>query len=160
MKVHGASDSDSLAILSWKLTTASVSDTVVLPDLLDGIRLPIIEVYADAGYLSSRNAQLIVSRGATPFIKPKKTTKGRPKPGEKDVPAHRTSEEFRAMVDRYQSENAEWMKKYGRRNTVESAWSGLKRRFGHAVGAFRERMRRIEAALRIVVWNLTRVTRS
>lgn len=159
MKLHGAIDTKNLAILSWKLTSPSVHDTLVLPELLDAIRGRIEEVYADAGYLSSKNAQHIVARGATPFIKPKKTTKGRPKPGEKDRPRGRTSEDFRDMVDRYQKDEAGWKEHYRFRVLIESTWSALKRRFGQFVLALSDRMRRIEAGLRIVVWNLTRVTR-
>lgn len=160
MKVHGIVNADNLAILSWELTTASVHDTIVFPTLLDAVRGRVIEVYADAGYLSSVNAQAIVARGAVPFIKPKKTTKGRPPPGVKDVPSQRTSEAFRDMVESYQKDEVAWKAKYGKRNTVEAAWSGLKRRFGPAVAAASERMRRVESALKLLVWNLTRVTRS
>lgn len=132
----------------------------MLPELLDAIGGDIDEVYADAGYLSSRNAQQIRARGAIPFIKPKKTTKGRPKPGEKDTPSHRTSEPFREMVDRYQNDEAEWHEHYRFRVLIESTWSALKRRFGQFVLALSDRMRRIEAGLRIIVWNITRVTRA
>lgn len=134
-------------------------DTLVLPELLDGIRGGLIEVYADSAYLSSKNALIITSRGATPFIKPKMNSKGTPKPGEKDSPAQRTSDVYRQMVDRYQNDETEWKRHYGRRVLIESTWSGVKRRFGHAVLALTDRMRCIEAGLRIIVWNLTRVTR-
>jgi len=159
VKVHGLINADNLAILSWELTGASVSDTRVLPTLLDAVRVPVREVYADAGYLSSKNAQAIQARGATPFIRPRSNTKGRPKPGEKDLPGQRTSEAFRDMIDSYQKQNYVWMRKYGRRNTIESCWSAIKRRFGHAVSASTARMRLIESALKLIVWNLTRVTR-
>lgn len=147
-----------MAVLSWELTTPSVHDTLVFPTLLDQVRLPLTEVYADAGYLSSKNALLVRARGATPFIKPKKNTRGRPRPGEKDNPAKRTSEAYRDMVDSYQQHRDAWLKKYGKRNTVESCWSAIKRRFGHAVSALHERMRRVEAALKLITWNLTRMT--
>lgn len=159
LKLHGTTERETLAILSWKCTSPSVHDTTVLPALLADLRVPLIEVCADPGYLSSKNAQLIVSRGATPYIKPKKNTKGRPKPGEKDRPGGRTSEDFRSMVDRYQNEPVEWHEHYRYRVLIESSWSGLKRRFGHAVSALTDSMRRIEAGLRIIAWNLTRVTR-
>lgn len=159
MKLHGAIDTKNLAILSWKCTTPSVHDTLVLPELLDTIPGRLEEVYADSGYLSSSNAQFIRSRGATPFIKPKSNTKGRPKPGEKDRPSGRTSEEFRDMVDRYQKDESEWKEHYRFRVLIESTWSALKRRFGQFVLALSDRMRRVEAGMRIIVWNLTRVTR-
>lgn len=159
LKLHGTTDQRTLAILSWKCTSPSIHDTTVFPDLLGGIHVPLEEVNADPAYLSSKNAQLVVARGATPYIKPRKNTKGRPKPGEKDRPSGRTSEQFRDMVDRYQNEPIEWHEHYRYRVLIESAWSGLKRRFGHAVAALTDAMRRIEAGLRVIVWNLTRVTR-
>lgn len=159
LKLHGTTDRATLAILSWKCTSPSASDVLTLPALLRDVRVPLIEVCADPGYLSSANAHLIVSRGATPYIKPKKNTKGRPKPGEKDLPSGRTSEEFRDMVDRYRNSPIEWHEHYRYRVLIESSWSGLKRRFGHAVSAFTDGMRRIEAGMRVIVWNLTRVTR-
>lgn len=118
------------------------------------------EVYADAGYLSSKNAHAITTRGATPFIKPRSNTRGRPKPQEKDKPAGRTSEPFRMMIDRYHQHKESWMRAYAKRNTIESTWSALKRRFNGGVAALSSRMRRIEAALKLLVWNLTRVTRT
>lgn len=159
MKVHGIINTDNLAILSWELTAASVHDTLVFPTLLDAVKGRVLEVYADAGYLSSVNAQVIVARGATPFIKPRKTTVGRPGPREKDKPSKRTSDAFRDMVASYHRDEVAWRARYGKRNSVEAAWSGLKRRFGPAVGAASERMRRVESALKLLVWNLTRVTR-
>lgn len=118
------------------------------------------EVYADAGYLSSNNAQAIAARGATPFIKPRSNTRGRPKPREKDKPAERTSEPFRTMIDRYHQDKASWMRAYAKRNSIESTWSSVKRRFNSSVTALSSRMRRVEAALKLLVWNITRVTRT
>lgn len=137
----------------------NIADTVILPTLLNKTGAQIDEVYADAGYLSSSNAQAIRARGAVPFIKPKKNTVGRSPPRAKDKPAQRTSEAFREMVDRHQNEPIKWQLKYGKRNGIEATWSAVKRRFASGVAALSSRMRRIEAALKLIAWNLTRVTR-
>jgi hypothetical protein len=151
-------EAESLAFLTWEFTDPSVHDTLVLPALLERVSGTIAEVYADAGYLSSSNCLAIAARNAVPFIKPKSNTRGRPAPGARDRPAHRTSEPFRDMVDAYRRDVVGWLAIYGRRNRIESAFGGLKRRFGGAVAATGHRMRRVEAAMKVVVWNLTRVT--
>jgi len=147
------------AFLSWEFTGPSVHDTIVFPTLLERIDFRLGDVYADSGYLSSINVKLISCRGGTPYIRPKKDTKGRPPPKTKDAPSHRTSEEFRDMVDAYKRDEQAWLKTYFTRNTIESAWSGLKRRFTSLLQAASDRTRRVEAALKLVVWNITRLTR-
>ena len=145
--------------LSWEFTAPSVHDTLVLPTLLDRLDIKLGDVHADAGYLSSRNIQYIVSQGGTPYVRPKSNTRGRPAPREKDPPSGRTSEEFRTMIDAYRRDETNWLRTYHRRNSIESAWSGVKRRFHGIVAAVTDRMRRVEAALKLVAWNITRVTR-
>ena len=63
------------------------------------------------------------------------------------------------MVDEYNKDQEAWLKTYFTRNTIESAWSGVKRRFNGLLHAASERTRRVEAALKLVVWNITRLTR-
>lgn len=159
MKVHGLIDADTQAFLSWEFTKASVADTVMLEQLLSRIPAPVGDVYADAGYLSAKNAHAITAKGGTPFLRPRTNTRGRPAPREKDAPSQRTSEPFRAMIDEYQRDKTAWLSRYSRRNSVESAWSGVKRRFTGAVMAMTDRVRRTEAALKLLAWNITRVIR-
>jgi IS5 family transposase len=114
-------------------------------------------LYADAGYLSNANVVAIRARGADPYIKPKKTSRSKPRQ-DGDTPGQRSHAAYYEMVEQFQTRPRDFLSHYGKRNTIESAWSGLKRRFGHAVGAFTALMRRTEAILKILVWNLTRVT--
>lgn len=116
-------------------------------------------MYADAGYLSKNNTHEIVARGATPFIRPRSNTKGRPPPKTTLTSAYRGREHFYEMIESYTRHTKNWLAKYGRRNNIESAWSGVKRRFQGAVAASLPRMRRIEGALKLLAWNLTRVGR-
>lgn len=157
--MHGLIDADTQAFLSWEFTGAAVADTLLLEQLLSRVPAPVGDVYADAGYLSSKNVNAIVAKGGTPFIKPRANTKGRPPPGTKDPPKDRTSENFRTMMDEYQTHNLTWLARYAKRNAIESAWSGVKRRFTGAVFAMTDRMRRIEAGLKLLAWNVTRVIR-
>jgi transposase len=63
------------------------------------------------------------------------------------------------MIDAYKKDETTWLGNYFKRNAIESAWSGLKRRFTGLLHATTDRMRRVEAALKLVVWNVTRLTR-
>lgn len=117
------------------------------------VAAPIREVYADAGYLSQRNAFAARCAGATPFIRPKKNTRlAPPKP---DGPDSRTA--FQRMVGDEQTDRDAWYAKYGRRNRIESTFGAIKRRFGGRLRAMNHVMRVVEATLKILVWNLTRV---
>lgn len=128
-------------------------DGTQLSNLLARIDAPIHEVYADAGYLSRKNCWEIQGRGATPFIRPTKQTRKAPEPNERGV--HKTP--FDAMVWRYQQDPAGWLKKYHLRSRVEGAFGSIKRRFGGRLGALARHTLRIEACLKLLVWNLTRV---
>lgn len=136
-----------------------MSDTLVLPSLLDRVEVPIGPLFADAGYLSSRNVHVIVAKGGTPYVRPRSNTKGRPPRGTKDKPSSRTSEPFRDMIDQYNQHREKWLSTYHARNGIESAWSGVKRRFTGAVAAASAKARRVEAALKLLVWNVTRMVR-
>lgn len=116
-------------------------------------------MYADAGYISSINVQCIVGKGGTPFIRPKVNSLAHPPPGKKDNPSRRSGEAYRNMVAAFKADETGWLRRYGARNTIESAWSGLKRRFGGTVVGATALTRRVEAALKLVVWNVTRMTR-
>lgn len=136
------------------MTDAWSHDGKHLPGLLERARVRLSEVYADAAYLSQRNAAAIRVRGAVPFLRPKSTTRGAPRRGRQNRDG---AHSFQLMIDAFKSDQAGWLKQYGRRNTVESVFGAIKRRFGPAVGAATPRNRRIETCLKVVVWNLTRI---
>jgi len=46
---------------------------------------------------------------------------------------------------------------YFRRNSVESAFAAIKRRVGGSLAAVTAAMLRIEAALKLLAWNLLRI---
>lgn len=64
---------------------------------------------------------------------------------------------FQLMIDAFNEDKRGWMKRYNRRNSVESVFGAIKRRFGGAVGAAKPHTRRVEACLKVLVWNLTRL---
>ena len=101
-------------------------------------------VYADSGYLSVNNCWVIVMKGGTPFIRPKKTTTGK----------SRQENPFTEMIRRYNENKEEWLKKYHQRSNIEAAFSSLKRRLGGFVTSIKRHIQQIEIALKIIVYNL------
>jgi hypothetical protein len=154
VKLHALVDTETKAVFSWELTDAWSHDGKHLPGLLERARTKISEVYADAAYLSLRNAGAVASHGAVPYLRPKSTTRGAPMRGDRN---REGAQCFQLMIDQFQTDRSSWLKRYGRRNTVESIFGAIKRRFGPAVGAATPRTRRIETCLKVVVWNLTRL---
>ena len=128
------------------MTDPKVADTTEFPDLIRAVRAPILEVYADAGYLSQRNAYAAWLAGATPYIRTKVDTR----------PAANKNTAFNQMVRSYQTNPVAWKKTYGKRNRVESMFAAFKRRVGGTLRSLAHHMLAIEACLKIVVWNLTR----
>ena len=83
-------------------------------------------------------------KGGTPFIHPKKTTTGKSK--------HENP--FTEMIDRYNQNREEWLKKYHQRSNIEAVFSSLKRRLGGFVTSIKRRIQHTEIALKIIVYNL------
>jgi transposase len=133
-------------VLAWSLTEPRVHDTLELPTLLRKVGCGLREVYADAGYLSNKNAFEIQCKGATPYIRTKATTR----------PAPPKSNAFNDMVRSYQTNPAAWLKAYGKRNRVESTFGAIKRRLGGRLRSIARPMLRIEACLKLLAWNLMR----
>jgi len=94
------------------------------------------------------NCHYVACAGATPYIKPTKTTK-------LADPKHTP---FNDMVRAYQANPTTWLKAYGKRNRIESTFGAIKRRFGGRLKSLARMAIRIEACLKLVVWNLTRFT--
>lgn len=146
-------EAESKSVLSWKFSGPHEHDTKFLPELVAAVCAPIRELYADAGYLSQNNALAARYAGATPYIRPKKNTRtAPPKPDGHDG---RTA--FQQMIAAEQTNREAWYARYGRRNRVESTFGAIKRRFGGRLRAATQFMRIVEATLKILVWNLTRI---
>jgi transposase len=61
------------------------------------------------------------------------------------------------MVGTEQASPDQWYSRYKRRNRVESTVAALKRRLGGRIRAINQAMRLVEAGLKLVAWNLTRL---
>jgi transposase len=140
-------EADSKSVLTFSLTDPSVHDTVELPKLVYAVQCKLSALYADAGYLSVANCMAVAMAGGTPYIRPKRTNR-RPE---------RASNPFQRMLHDYLDNPEAWLKQYHVRSRVESTFSAIKRRLGEGLASVTKAMLRIEATLRILAWNLTRV---
>jgi len=131
------------SIVSFHFTRTNVHEATQLETLLEPI-YDIGDVYADSGYLSGNNCLMIVMKGGTPFIRPKKNTTGRTDKGRA----------FAEMMDRYKEDKREWMGRYHQRSNIEAVFSSLKRRLGGFVTSIKRRIQHIEIALKIIIYNL------
>lgn len=147
MKLHALINTETQSFLSWSLTDPSVHDAKEFPGLIQSVQCRLGDVCADAGYLSAENAFQVEAHGGTAYINTKRTTRR----------VVRAKTPFQRMVLRSQDDRHHWKKRYSRRNNVESSFAGLKQRIGGTLAAVRRQAIHIEATLRLIAWNLTRV---
>lgn len=131
------------SIVSFHFTRTNVHEVTQLETLLEPL-WGLGDVYADSGYLSGNNCWVIVMKGGTPFIRPKKNTNGNTDKGRA----------FIEMIERYKEDKQEWMKKYHQRSNIEAVFSSLKRRLGGFVTSIKRKIQHIEIALKIIIYNL------
>ena len=149
VKLHAAIEMKNRAIINFHFTRTNVHEITQLEKLLQ----PLYEfnhVYADSGYLSVNNCRVIVSKGGTPFIRPKKTTTGHGTYNQKQMYGN----PFTDMIQSYNQNREDWMKKYHQRSNIEAVFSSLKRRLGGFVTSIKRNIQQIEIALKIIVYNL------
>lgn len=118
------------------------------PRLVYAVQAKITEIYADAGYLSVTNCWAATRTGAIPFIRPKRNNR---------KPPAAPLNPFQKMLSAYLADPEAWLGKYHVRSSVESTFGAIKRRLGAGLTAFTTAMLRIEATLKLLAWNLTRV---
>jgi transposase len=131
------------SIVNFHFTRTNVHEVTQLETLLEPL-WDLGNVYADSGYLSGNNCWVIVMKGGTPFIRPKRNTNGKTVKGRA----------FAEMIERYKQDKEEWMHKYHQRSNIEAVFSSLKRRLGGFVTSIKRQIQQIEIALKIIVYNL------
>jgi hypothetical protein len=154
VKLHAAIEMEWRAIVSFHFTRTYVHEVTQLEFLLEPL-WDLGNVYADSGYLSAECCRLIVAKGGTPFIRPKKNTTGRGRHGKRI----RYGDPFIEMVERYHENPKEWMKRYHQRSVIEAVFSGLKRRLGGCVSSVKRGIQQVEVGLKIIVYNLMMLAR-
>jgi len=58
------------------------------------------------------------------------------------------------MMEKYNENKEEWIRKYHQRSNIEAVFSSLKRRLGGFVTSIKRKVQQIEIALKIIVYNL------
>ena len=150
VKLHAAIDMKWRSIISFHFTRTNVHEATQLEKLLEPL-YDFDNVYADSGYLSVNNCRVIVAKGGTPFIRPKKTTTGKGTYKQKIMYGN----PFTDMIESYKENPRSWLKKYHKRSNIEPVFSSLKRLLGGFVTSIKRRVQQIEIALKIIVYNLT-----
>jgi len=147
--LHAAIELEWKAIVSFHFTRTYNHEVNYLEPLIESL-WDIGNVLADSGYLSRKNCRLIVRKGGTPFIRPKKNTNGKGIFGKRHV----YWDPFIEMVERYQKNPTEWMKVYHQRSNIEAVFSALKRKLGGYVASIKRNVQHVEIGLKIIVYNL------
>ena len=142
-KVHLAVCADLLLILNWRITKWRKNDSPFFKILLDSFKL-IGLVFADKGYLSRKNFQLVADKKGALFCPFKKGNTANPD----GYPAWKFAFNF------WKKLNWVYMNIYHQRSKIEAVFSALKKRYGDKLYCKKANMRRKEMALRFIAYNL------
>jgi hypothetical protein len=146
-KTHIAVCSDILFIMNWRITAWRKHDCPFFKILLKPFRV-LGMVFADKGYLSRENFQLVADKKGELFIPFKKGKKKGSTAKAKGSPAWKAAFYF------WKTLNGIYMLFYHRRSRVEAVFSALKKRYGDKLYCKKAGMRRKEMALRFIAYNL------
>jgi len=146
-KTHLAVCSDVLLIMNWRITAWKKHDCPLFKILIKPFRI-LGMVFADKGYLSRENFQLVADKGGEAFIPFKKGKKKGSTDAPKSHPAWKFAFHF------WKSLNGIYMSIYHQRSRIEAVFSALKKRYGDKLYCKKAGMRRKEMALRFIAYNL------
>jgi transposase len=123
LKAHAMIGVTTNVVTAVKVTDSGGADCPQLPELVESTkqRFGMAEVSADKAYLSNENLTAIEAVGASPFVPFKLNSK------EGGSPA------WRKMWGVFMLKREEFLAAYGKRSAAESAFSAVKRKFGHSV---------------------------
>ncbi|HSE17251.1 MAG TPA: transposase [Pyrinomonadaceae bacterium] len=107
------------------------------------------EVSADKGYISAKNLQATVDRGATPFI-----------PFRSNVQPDRGTDLWSRMFYYYNFKRTEFLAHYHKRSNVETTFSMIKSKFGERLRSKTETAQLNEALCKVLCHNLCVVIQS
>lgn len=147
-KAHIMAGVDNHVITAIKILDRDASDTKILPNLLDETvkHFPVDEVYADKGYSSVRNHEVIAAAGADPYIMFKVNAKGA-----------RQSPVWQRSFLCYSQEREKFLQHYHQRSNVETVMSMMKAKFGGAVRSRGETAMRNEVLCKALAHNICRL---
>ena len=123
LKAHAMVGTTTNVITSIKVTASDGADSPELPGLVAATKqhFGIAEVSADKAYLGHENLAAIETTGAAAFIPFKCNSQSDGSPA------------WRKMHAIFMFKQEEFLAAYGKRNNIESTFSAVKRKFGHAV---------------------------
>jgi transposase len=127
-----------------EVTDACAGDSPQLKNLLSSL-YDVEAVTADSAYLSRRNCDLIEAKGAKPYIKPKKNI---------TIIRSFGSRAWKNMLLNYWNRRDEWNNIYRFRSSAETAFSAIKRKFGHQLFSIRKDTQRKELMTKVIAYNL------
>jgi transposase len=134
-----------------EVTDGNVHDCCEFKNLLDSLPLEDVEaVTADSAYLSRRNCDLVEAIGAKPYINLKKNI---------SVLRAKGSKAWFDMIFSYKKNPKAWRKIYHSRSSAETAFSAIKRKFGHQLSSIRKDNQRKELMTKVVAYNLNILAR-
>jgi transposase len=136
-------------------TKTNVVTAVEIGDEHDGQHFPalvrttaetfrIADVTADKAYLSRDNLELVEKEGGTTYVPFKVNSRG-----DKQGPV------WERMFHYFHLHRDEFLKHYHQRSNVESAFSGMKRKFGDAIRAKTDVAMVNESLAKVLCWNLS-----
>ena len=124
-KLHITTGVVSGIIAAARVTNSNEHDSIHFDHLVrkSSETFKMLEVCADAGYLSRMNCQLIEELGGKPFIMPKSNTKLT------RIRCFRDGTAWNKMIKLWRDHKEEFLQHYHKRSNVESTFSSMKRKF-------------------------------
>jgi transposase len=107
------------------------------------------DVCGDKAYSSRENADLVVKRGGRPFLMPRNNASDRAK-------GHRA---WKDMMKYRKEHPVAFKNRYHKRSNSESTNSAFKRKFGDILRSRKWKMQKIEAGLKVVIYNIRLLVR-
>ncbi|MDF1539012.1 MAG: IS5 family transposase [Candidatus Thorarchaeota archaeon] len=148
--LHNVVDTDTFLIHRSRVTARPGGDAKHMIALVRRVGSSQLEaVYGDKAYISKRNVQFIADLGAYPAIEPKKNARTL----SRGYPA------YGQLTREYKSGPEEWKQAhdYGKRSLVETVFGMMKVRFTGSLSSRRNRQRRRELLIKVVLHNIQRL---
>lgn len=142
-KVHIAIGTDIMFIFNWRISEGKKHDSPFFRLLLAPFGILGL-VFADLGYSSRANVQLVADRKGGAFIPFKKNATGRSKGNPAWKMLHQMWTKFKTVFDSI----------YHQRSKVESVFHALKKRYGEELYTKSRGIRRKEMAMRFIAYNI------
>jgi transposase len=149
LKVHLMCGVKTNIVTSVEVTSAHAGDYPQFAPLVNQTSRNFVmnEVSADKGYSGSKNLQLVLVKGAQPYIDFKSNATA-------NSTDKRQTQVWKRMYHFYQYNQAEFMRHYHKRSNVETTFSMIKGKFGERLRSKTETAQKNEVLCKILCHNL------